>query len=246
MALASRVIAFTYRALASLVIVTGIVRVSGLGSTSPTWTAFLYYTVLSNVLCLAWMAWSAVATLQDAQAKGWYGHSTPSVRGAAAVMMSITVTLLIYLVVLVPSSFQQPGTYEPFTLTDNLVHIATPLLVIADWALFVPKGRIQRFDPLLWALIPYAYLVFAFVYSALGGLFAAGTRYPYPFMNLDLHGVGGVTLWIIGLTVALVGVGYGYYALDRWLGTRAQQRAATQRTHVRASPATARTESPPT
>ena len=215
-----RGLAFFYRALASFVILVGIARVSNLMSAQPTWTAFLYYTVLSNVLCLGWMVASAIVTLRDAQAAGWVGTSTPSARGAAAVMMAITVTMLIYLIVLVPSTFEQPGTYEPFTLTDNLVHIVTPLLVIVDWLLFVPKGKVRRFDPFLWALPAYAYLLFAFTYSALGGRFGGGTVYPYPFMDVDVHGVGGVALWIIGLTVALVAVGYVYYVLDVWLGRR--------------------------
>ncbi|QOC24448.1 Pr6Pr family membrane protein [Microbacterium hominis] len=213
----SRLLAFGYRAVAALVIVVGIARVSGLWTASPTWTSFLYYTVLSNVLCLAWMILSAVVTLRDAQREGWTGASTPSARWAAAVMEAITVTMLIYLFVLAPSLFTQPGAYQPFTLTDNLVHIITPVLVIVDWLLFVPKGRLRGYDPLLWALIPYAYLVFAFGYSALGGRFAGGTTVPYPFMDVSTHGVGGVAVWIVGLTVALVAVGYLFLGLDRLL-----------------------------
>ncbi|RLK52778.1 Pr6Pr family membrane protein [Microbacterium telephonicum] len=226
MVLSFRGLAFFYRALASFAILVGIARVSGLLTAEPTWAAFLYYTVLSNVLCLGWMVASALVTIRDAQADGWTGYSTPSARGSAAVMMAITVTMLIYLIVLVPSTFEQPGTYEPFTLTDNLVHIITPVLVIVDWLLFVPKGKVRGYDPFLWALPAYAYLAFAFVYSALGGRFGGGTVYPYPFMNVDVHGVGGVALWIVGLTVALVGVGYLYYLLDVWLGRRAARAAA--------------------
>jgi len=213
----SRLLAFGYRAVAALVIVVGIARVSGLWSATPSWSAFLYYTVLSNVLCLVWMVLSAIGTLRDAQRDGWTGASTPSARGAAAVMEAITVTMLIYLFVLAPALFTQPGAYQPFTLTDNLVHIVTPILVIVDWLLFVPKGRLRRYDPLLWALIPYAYLVFAFAYSALGGRFAGGTTVPYPFMDVATNGVGGVAAWIAGLTVALVAVGYVFFGLDRLL-----------------------------
>ena len=114
------------------------------------------------------MVWSAIVTVRDAEAKGWYGYSTPSARGEAAVMEAITVTMLIYLFVLAPALFTQPGAYQPFTLTDNLVHIVTPVLVIVDWLLFIPKGEIKPYDPLLWALIPYSYLAFAFIYSAAG------------------------------------------------------------------------------
>lgn len=232
MAIALRTIAFPYRAVASFVILVGIARVSGLWSANPSWNSFLYYTVMSNVLCLVWMVWSAIVTLRDAQSKGWHGFSTPSARGEAAVMHAITVTMLIYLFVLLPATFTQPGAYEPFTLTDNLVHIITPLLVIADWLLFIPKGRLRPYDPLLWAIIPYAYLVFAFTYSALGGEFAPGVRVPYPFMNVETNGLGGVVLWIAGLTVALVAVGYVYYGVDRLLARIAHTRRDALRTQA--------------
>jgi len=94
-------------------------------------------------------------------------------------------------------------------------------------ALFVPKGRIRRLDPLLWALIPLSYLVLAFVYSGLGGRFPGETAVPYPFMDVEVHGVGGVALWILVLAVALTAVGFGYSALDRWLGRRGADRGAT-------------------
>ncbi|MDC7804560.1 Pr6Pr family membrane protein [Sphingomonas sp. BLCC-B65] len=236
----SRILAFGYRAVASLVIVIGIARVSGLWTATPTWSAFLYYTVLSNVLCLAWMVLSAITTLRDAQRDGWIGASTPSPRWAAAVMHAITVTMLIYLFVLAPALFTQPGAYQPFTLTDNLVHIVTPILVIVDWALFVPKGRLGRYDPLLWALIPFAYLVFAYTYSALGGRFAGGTTVPYPFMDVARHGVGGVAAWIVGLTLALVAVGYVFVGCDRLLARAVTSPRASRDPHPTDDPAPGR------
>lgn len=138
----SRILAFGYRAVAALVIVIGIARVSGLWTASPNW------------------------------------------------------------------------------LTDDLVHIVTPILVIIDWALFVPKGHLRRHDPLLWALIPFGYVAFAYTYSAVGGRFAGGTSVPYPFMNVAKHGVGGVALWIGGLTVGLVAVGYVVVGCDRLLARK--------------------------
>ncbi|WP_460796099.1 Pr6Pr family membrane protein [Microbacterium sp. GXF0217] len=132
---------------------------------------------------------------------GTRGASTPSARFSGAVMEAITVTMLVYLFVLVPTTFAQPGAYEPFTLTDNLIHIITPCLLMADWLLFVRKGAFRWFDPLLWTLIPYAYLV-----------------------DVDALGVGGVALWIGGLTIALVTVGYIYCALDRILSRMTRRR----------------------
>lgn len=133
-------------------------------------------------------------------------------------MMAITVTMLVYLVVLVPSAFVQGGDYQPFSFTDNLIHIITPCLLIADWLLFVPKGRLRWSDPLRWTLIPYAYLVFALLYGALGGRFAGGLSYPYPFLDVTTHGVGGVAIRVLVLSAVLVGVGYVYVVVDRLLG----------------------------
>ena len=48
-----------------------------------------------------------------------------------------------------------------------------------------------------------------------------------------IHGLGGVILWIVGLTIALVGVGYLYYGLDRMLARIAESRATARK----ASPA---------
>ena len=50
----------------------------------------------------------------------------------------------------------------------------------------------RGFAPLLWTLIPYAYLTFGFTRAALGIEFRAGQKYPYPLMDLDVLGFGGV------------------------------------------------------
>ena len=217
-AIGFRPLALSCRIIAFGLIVSGIVRVTGILTASPSWSALLYYTVLSNILCAVWMALLIARTIQDLRHDGRYGTSTPSARFSGAVMEAITVTMLIYLFVLVPAAFSQPGSYVPFTLTDNLIHIITPCLLIVDWLLFVRKGAFRWFEPLLWALIPYAYLAFAFTLSAFGVEFGPGKKYPYPFMDVEVLGLGGVATWILGLTVALVGVGYVYYALDRMLG----------------------------
>ncbi|WP_102194668.1 Pr6Pr family membrane protein [Microbacterium aurantiacum] len=212
-----RPIALAYRLITIALIATGLIRIIGIFSGTPEWNSLLFYTVLSNILCLVWMVLLSIRTIQDLKRDGARGTSTPSPRWSGAVMMAITVTLLIYLVILVPFAFQQAGDYVPFSFTDNLIHIITPCLLIGDWLLFVHKGAFRWIDPLLWTLIPYAYLVFGFTFGALGGEFRPGQKYPYPFMNLDTLGLGGVALWILSLSVALIGVGYVYVAIDRGL-----------------------------
>ncbi|WP_159500379.1 Pr6Pr family membrane protein [Microbacterium sp. 18062] len=223
-----RRLALAYRLAAAVVVLWGVGRVSGLFDGRPSGVQFLYFTVLSNILCLTWLVLLAIRTIRDLRAHGPRGASTPSARFSLAVVFSITVTMLVYLIVLVPETFTQGNGYTPFTLTDNLVHIVAPCLLIGDWLLFVPKGRSRWFDPLAWALIPLAYVAFAFVYGALGGLFGGGTRYPYPFMDVDRNGVDGVVLWIVGLTAALEVVAFAYLGIDALLGAlgrRTRERA---------------------
>jgi hypothetical protein len=98
-------------------------------------------------------------------------------------------------------------------------------------------ASLRRYDPLLWALIPFAYLVFAYTYSAVGGRFAGGTTVPYPFMDVARHGVGGVAAWIVGLTVGLVAVGYLFVGCDRLLARAVTSPRASRGLHPTDDPA---------
>ena len=225
MAINQRYVALVFRLGAVVLITTGLVRLIGLFGGGISGRAFLYYTTQSNVLVLVWMIALIVVTIREIARDGARGSAEPWPRFGAAVMMAITVTMQIYLVVLAPAAFTQSGgEYVPFTLTDNLVHIITPCLAIVDWFLFAPKGRLRLYDPPLWAILPYTYLTFAFIWSALGGTFGEGSRYPYPFLDAQTHGVGGVALQLLVLTVTLVAFGYVFVLADKILGRLARRR----------------------
>ncbi len=182
---------------------------------------FVFFTALSNLAVLVWAVLSVVVTARDGLRDGWRGGSSPSPRVAGYPLMSIIVTMLIYLVVLTPTV---PAD-ELFTLEDTLVHVVVPVLMILDWLLFTPKGHQRWYDPLLWALPPYAYLAWAFLHHALGGDFS-GRPYPYPFMNVDRIGWDGFFLYVVVLTLGLEIVAYLIHAVDRLLGRRARRRVA--------------------
>ncbi|HJX80180.1 Pr6Pr family membrane protein [Glutamicibacter sp.] len=212
-----RLAALAFRIIALLFVIFGILRISKILSAEPVWNSFLFYTVQSNLLCLIWLILLVVRTLRDLAKTGPRGPSVPSPRLAAAVMMAITVTLLIYVLVLAPSDFVQSGDYVPFSLTDSLIHVVAPALIIADWLLFVPKGCIRGYDPALWLLLPLAYVVFALTAGALGAEFFAGVNYPYPFMDVTQHGYPGVGLNVLVMGLALLAVGYLVLLIDRLL-----------------------------
>ena len=214
MGIAERRVALVIRIVAMLLAAWGILRNAGVfdGEFYP--RSFLYFTVLSNLLALVWFTMQAVRTAKDIAHSGARGFSSVSPRFGAAVMFSLSVTMLIYLVVLIPLAGPD---YVPFSLTDDLIHVITPCLTIIDWLLFTRKGHLRWGDPFAWVLIPYAYLVLAYIYSGLGGRFSNGDTLPYPFMNPDTWGTWGVVAWIAALTVALMIVGYIYNTLDHAL-----------------------------
>lgn len=217
----SRWYALAYRIVAVGLIGLGIVRLAGVFTTTSGWKAFLFYTGQSNVVCLVWLLILALVTVRDIAKRGSRGISSPSPRVSAAVMMTITITMLIYLVFLAPQAFQQSGSgYQPFDLTDTLVHVIAPVLTIGDWLLFAPKGAIGRFDPLVWLAAPVLYLGFVVIWTGFGGDFGAGRTVPYPFLDTAAHGWAGVIVWIALVGIALTGVGYGYRAIDRVLARR--------------------------
>lgn len=194
-----RPVAALFRIATVAIIATGVLWMSALLTSSPFLEAFLYYTVLSNMACALWLLASLVVTFRDIAAHGVRGTSTPSARGSGAITLVITVTMLTYFLVL------QPAT---LSLTDVLLHLVTPIMMILDWVLFTPKGRVRPRDPWLWALLPLGYFMLAFAFSAAGGRFADGALVPYPFMDVATLGPGWVAASIAALTAGFVVIGY--------------------------------------
>jgi hypothetical protein len=220
----SRRAALAYRVVWAVVTLVALGRITRvfMGEWHP--GAFAYFTVLSNVLVLVWAAAQTARTAADLRRDGPVGLSTVSARGAGVVTMSITTTMLVYCVLLAPMSFTMGGPADVFELTNLLLHVVVPLLAIGDYLLFGPKGSFRGYDPLLWALVPFAYLLFAFVRAEVGGPLSVGGQYPYPFMDVDALGWATVAVNLVFITVALEVVAYGIWWLDRVLGRKAGPR----------------------
>ena len=220
-----RSVALVFRVVFAGVTVWGLALLTGIDRGEFHATSFLFFTGLSNLAVLGWAVASVIVTVRDIRTSGWRGASTPSARASGYFLMSIIVTMLIYLVLLTP-------TVPPenlFSTQDTLVHVAVPVFMIVEWALFTPKGRQRWYDPLLWALPPYAYLAWAFTHAALGGDFS-GRAYPYPFMDIDAIGWDGFFMYLLVLTVGLEVVAFAIFGVDRLLGRLPRQFPAPSET----------------
>ncbi|GGE01927.1 hypothetical protein GCM10011529_05390 [Polymorphobacter glacialis] len=178
-------------------------RAAGLGE--PLWTVPVnllgFFTIWANIL---------VALVTMFAPFGWGGLlGRPAAR--LAVFVYIVVVGLIYNILLV-------GLYPlaGFGLfVDTLLHRVVPVLYALWWLVLVPRGSVGWATLLPGLVVPTLY---AFVAMGKG---AATGRYPYPFLDIGVHGIGGVMINIGGLVALFAGLMAVAIAWDRRAAPRA-------------------------
>ena len=171
-----------------------------------------YFTIQSN------LAVGLVAG--HAALRAWQGRADPPSAVKGAITLYITITGVVYHLVLAnpasPFAADQPDRGLADAIGNQFLHTVVPLLAVLDWALLDPRGRLRLRYALFWLAFPIAYLAFAL----LRGLVVR--TYPYPFVDVHQLGYGGVTIsavcfaaafWLLGL--AFVGVDRGLARLGR-------------------------------
>lgn len=182
---------------------------------------YLYYTNMSNILCFVYFVLAAVHCIRQFRLPQQETTTfAPRLRGAA--VMAITVTMLVYWFVLNSSGFVMDGTGSAapdvfFSVSNYVVHLIVPLLMIADWLIFDKKGLYKTYDPLLWLAIPLVYYVLSIVIAQTSYRFHGDTRYPYFFIDPDIIGYGGVAMFVAGMVAAFLLLGYLILGADRLL-----------------------------
>ena len=99
---------------------------------------------------------------------------------------------------------------------NQLQHTVVPVLTLAGWLMFGPRGLTSARVARLTVIFPLAYMVFTLIRGPLASDF-----YPYPFANPKQLGYVAVTInsfWIALLFVALAAAAT---ALDKRLAARA-------------------------
>jgi len=96
-------------------------------------------------------------------------------------------------------------------LADKLLHIVVPLLVTIGWLVFGPHGRLNRGDLGGFLVIPVVWLAYTLVRGAFVGW------YPYPFVDVGVHGYGYVAVSGVLIGLLLLGLAAGCRWLDRHL-----------------------------
>lgn len=150
--------------------------------------------------------WSQFSTLTVALAATgsllsplWFRGALEGRRGflRGAAVTYTTITLILFPLLL-------SGTYR--NLDGQLMHLAVPILAIADWLVVGRnQGRVAWFVPLLWLVVPLGYLPFYIARSnEVGAL--------YKFLDPSEP---GFVRWVVVLLVAFLIAGYLVWGVGR-------------------------------
>jgi hypothetical protein len=96
-------------------------------------------------------------------------------------------------------------------LADVLLHYVIPILCLACWLTFAPKGTLRAINAVTWLTFPLLYWVCIFLRGAISG------DYPYPLVDVAVRGyVRALTNATVHLATTLL-LGLLAVATDRWL-----------------------------
>jgi hypothetical protein len=147
---------------------------------------FSYFTILSNTLVVVCLCYSLLAPTSRPGAF----FSRVSVQSAAA--LYILIVGIVYNTVL--RGLVELKGWEQ--VSDNIVHVAVPVLFVLYWLIFVRRGALQWKDTVSWIYFPLVYLIYSLIRGAIVHW------YPYPFLNATRLGYGKVLL-NIGIMLAV-------------------------------------------
>lgn len=171
----------------------------------------VYYTNLSNLLCMVFGFFSLAHLLRGGR------DFAPALKFAFSIM--ILVTFILYNGLL--SNYGSIIAYFS-SLKNGLNHCILPILFVLDWLLFYERGKTKWTFPLLAMVPPAVYVAYilirAAILDALGR--TAAVVYPYYFLDLPDLGWDGFLRWMGILLTGFLALGYALCAMDHLLANR--------------------------
>lgn len=149
---------------------------------------FSFFTILTNILVA--ISASVLFIKRGQSSVSFFQRSTT----LTAITVYISIVGLIYNVVL--RQLWQPKGMQ--RLVDELLHLIIPILFIIYWLLFIRKKELNWKNLWAWLLYPLAYIIYAIIRGAFSGF------YPYPFVDVSLHGYQVVLINSLGITVLFI------------------------------------------
>jgi len=175
---------------------------NGLTTAEAILTYFSFFTILTNLVGAVSLT---LPLLWPNSSSGRFFSRPPVIAG---VTVSIAMVGLGYSLLLrhlwAPEGLQK--------IADVVLHDLVPVLYVAYWLIFLPKGGLRWKSVLEWQTYPLAYVAFVLLRGALSG------RYPYPFIDAVTLGYRRVLFNAAMLLCASLAVALVVVAISRWMG----------------------------
>lgn len=174
---------------------------------------YVYYTNLSNYICMGMMFASLIYTIKAINRKeDGYVNIYPTFKFLCVIM--ILVTFFVYNILLA----KDKSASEYFLSPSNLImHLILPIMFTVDWFLFYEHKKVKWYFPLLSTIMPLVYVVFILIRASFIGGGEGILLYPYFFLNVAKLGWGGFFMWISILLVIFIALGYLLYVIDKFV-----------------------------
>ena len=169
---------------------------------------FLYFTNLSNYLCIGIMAAELIQTVK----KKNDSYVSVAIELKFIGMLSILLTLIVFNFVLAPIE-----NYTNYSVISILFHIILPIMFTLDWFLFYERNQVKWYYPLLSVIFPFIYIVFIYIRAWVLNFDNSFYIYPYFFLDLNNQGILGVLKWVISLLIGYVSLGFILFKFDQHL-----------------------------
>ena len=183
------------------------------------WDFYVYFTNISNFLCLGVMFAGLVQTVRKKENS--YVTAAPMLKFIG--MLGILLTFLVFNILLAGEEGRDPQLN--WRIGSLLFHVLLPIMYIADWFLFYERKKCKWYYPVTSVGFPLAYAIFLLVQAIIlkfdSSILTPTPNsttpliYPYFFVNIDKLGVTGVLMWIGILSAAFVAVGFAFFGIDK-------------------------------
>ena len=181
------------------------------------WDFYVYFTNISNFLCLGVMFAALVETVKKKD--DGYVSAAPLLKFIG--ILGILLTFIVFNTMLAGAADRDPQLN--WRIGSLLFHVVLPIMYVADWFLFYERKKCKWYYPLASIGFPLAYVLFLLIQAVIlkfdsSILTPTGAKtpliYPYFFVNLETQGLM-VLVWIVALAAVFAAVGYAFYGLDR-------------------------------
>lgn len=165
------------------------------------WTLARYFTVTTNAL--VFLVFGALAAGFQIRFRIFSG-----------VVLAITLVGVVYALLLQGLVELTAGS----AIANVLLHRITPVASLVAWLMVRPRGQLRWSDPVLWAIYPVLYLIYALVRGAGDGLYA------YPFIDIGTLGASRVAINAVAIGAGFLVAGWILVWLDHMLARSAGNR----------------------